>query len=82
MKQLHLTGKIAFALVLTTAALVGCKDKDPVQPPTPVVENPAATPPAATPPAATPAPAPAPEAGTVTPPATTTPAPEPTPPAR
>jgi len=77
MKQLHLTGKIAFALVLTTAALVGCKDKDPVQPPTPVVETPAATPPAATP-----APAPAPEAGTVTPPATTTPAPEPTPPAR
>lgn len=77
MKQLHLTGKIAFALVLTTAALVGCKDKDPVQPPTPVVETPAATPPATTP-----APAPAPEAGTVTPPATTTPAPEPTPPAR
>jgi len=77
MKQLHLTGKIAFALVLTTAALVGCKDKDPVQPPTPVVETPAATPPSATP-----APAPAPEAGTVTPPATTTPAPEPTPPAR
>jgi len=77
MKQLPLTGKIAFALVLTTAALVGCKDKDPVQPPTPVVETPAVTPPAATP-----APAPAPEAGTVTPPATTTPAPEPTPPAR
>lgn len=77
MKQLHLTGKIAFALVVTTAALVGCKDKDPVQPPTPVVETPAVTPPATTP-----APAPAPEAGTVTPPATTTPAPEPTPPAR
>ena len=72
MKQLYLTGKIAFALVLTTAALVGCKDKDPVQPPTPVVETPAVTP----------APAPAPEAGTVTPPAATTPAPEPTPPAR
>lgn len=77
MKQLHLTGKLAFALVLTTAALVGCKDKDPVQPPTPVVETPAVTPPATTP-----APAPAPETGTVTPPATTTPAPEPTPPAR
>jgi hypothetical protein len=78
MKQLHLTGKIAFALVVTTAALAGCKDKDPVQPATPVVETPAVTPPATTP-----APAPAPEAGSVTPPATTTtPAPEPTPPAR
>ena len=75
MKQLHLTGKIAFALVVTTAALVGCKDKDPVPPPTPVMETPAVTPPTTTP-------APAPEAGTVTPPAATTPAPEPAPPAR
>lgn len=75
MKQLHLSGKIAFALVLTTAAIAGCKDKEPVAPPSPVVETPAVTPPATTP-------APAPEAGTVTPPAATTPAPEPAPPAR
>lgn len=70
MKQLHLTGKIACALILTAAAMAGCKDRDPVQPPSPVVETPATTPP----PAATPAPAP--EGGNMTPPAGTTPAPD------
>lgn len=67
MKQLHLTGKIACALLLTAAAITGCKDKDPVQPPSPVVETPAVTPPATTP---------APEGGNMTPPAGTTPAPD------
>ena len=85
MKQLHLTGKIACALLLTVAAVTGCKDKEPVSPPTPVVDAPAVTPPAATP-------TPAPEGGNMTPPAgtpapdATTPAPAPTteppPPAR
>lgn len=75
MKQLHLTGKIACALLLTVAAITGCKDKEPVSPPTPVVDAPAVTPPAATP---------APEGGNMTPPAgtpapdATTPAPAPT----
>jgi hypothetical protein len=69
MKQLHLTGKIACALILTTAALAGCKDKDPVSPPSPTVDTPAVTPPAATP-------TPAPEGGNMTPPAGTTPTPD------
>lgn len=82
MKQLHLTGKIACALILTTAALAGCKEKDPISPPTPVVDSPAMSPPAATP-------TPAPEGGNMTPPAGSAPAPdapapttEPAPPAR
>lgn len=70
MKQLHLTGKIACALVLTAAALAGCKDKDPVQPPSPQVETPATTPP----PAASPTPST--DASGMTPPAGTTPAPD------
>lgn len=49
MKQLHLTGKIACALLLTAAAITGCKDKDPVTPPSPVVDTPAVSPSATTP---------------------------------
>lgn len=86
MKQLHLTGKIACAVILMAAAVAGCKEKDPVQPPSPQVETPATTPP----PAMTPAPD---AAGSATTPAGTTPAPdapapapapttEPSPPAR
>lgn len=69
MKQLHLTGKIACALLLTAAAVAGCKDKDPIQPPSPVVETPAANPPPAA------APAPAPDAPAPAPAPTTEPAP-------
>lgn len=89
MKQLTTSGKFVCALILTVAAVTGCKNKDAdrVTPPEPTVAPaPAATP--ATPPATdgtAPSTAPAPEGGNVTPPAATTPAPttEPaTPPAR
>ncbi|HWW71017.1 MAG TPA: hypothetical protein VN089_13835 [Duganella sp.] len=85
MKQLNVPAKFAFALILTAAAITGCKKQDPV--------TPEATAPAVTPaPAATPSTSPTPDATTppaagttnpsdaTTPPATTTP--DTTPPAR
>jgi hypothetical protein len=85
MKQLHLPAKFAFALVLTAAAVTGCKkqEADPVTPEATTMPAPAATP--TTPSGTTPTP----DAGTTTPPVpmdgTTPPAttnPETTPPAR
>ena len=86
MKQLNVPAKFAFALILTAAAVTGCKkqEADPVTPeatsaPTPAPSAspaaPAATPDATTPPAAGTTPTDA-----TTPPAATTP--ESTPPAR
>lgn len=85
MKQLHAPAKFAFALILTAAAVTGCKkqEADPVTPeattapaPAPSAAPATPTPDATTPPAAG---APNPTDAT-TPPATTTP--ESTPPAR
>nr|WP_315393017.1 hypothetical protein [uncultured Duganella sp.] len=80
MKQLHAPAKFAFALILTAAAVTGCKKQDPVTPeataPAPVAA-PAPAPDATTPPAPG---ATTPPADTTTPPATTTP--ETTPPAK
>jgi len=87
MKQLNVPAKFAFALILTAAAVTGCKkqEADPVTPEATTVPTPA---PSATPSTPTPAPdattppaagSPTPADGS-TPPATTTP--ESTPPAR
>jgi hypothetical protein len=85
MKQLNVPAKFAFALILTAAAVTGCKkqEADPVTPEATTVPTPApsATPSTPAPDATTPpaAGSPTPTDAT-TPPATTTP--ESTPPAR
>lgn len=64
MKQFHLTGKFACALIATAAVLSGCQKKEVDPPPVPeATPAPAVTPAPATPPAATPTP----EAGATTP---------------
>jgi PBP1b-binding outer membrane lipoprotein LpoB len=83
MKQLHLTGKLACALIITAAFISGCKKKDAdVPPPVPeATPAPAVTPAPATPPATegTPTAQPDPNAppAATTPPATTEPPPAP-----
>lgn len=87
MKQLNVPAKFAFALILTAAAVTGCKKQDPVTPEATTATSPApsAAPATPTPDATTPA-APGAPAGSpnptdaTTPPATTTP--ESSPPAR
>ncbi|KQQ40290.1 hypothetical protein ASF61_05815 [Duganella sp. Leaf126] len=88
MKQHHAPAKFALALILTAAAVTGCKKQE-VNPPAPeVVAPPANTAPTGSPPADStmPPPATTPPAdgasGTTTPPAGTTPDPAAPPPAR
>jgi hypothetical protein len=73
MKQLHLTGKLACALIATVAVISGCQKKEPATPPWKQRPAPTTTPaPATTPPATT---TDNPNALTQTPPATTEPPP-------
>jgi hypothetical protein len=85
MKQLHAPVKFAFALILTAAAITGCKKQD-VNPPAPeVVAPPANTAPTGatpTPDTTTPPPATVPAPDATTPPPGTAPDPAGTPPAR
>jgi hypothetical protein len=54
MKQLHLTGKLACALIATVAVISGCQKKEPATPPVEATPAPTTTPaPATTPPATT-----------------------------
>lgn len=83
MKQFHLTGKFACALIATAAIISGCQKKEVEPPPVPeATPVPAATPAPATPPVTTPTteggaiPQPDPNApATTTPPATEPPPP-------
>lgn len=74
MKQLHLSGKLACALIATVAVISGCQKKEPAPPAPEVTPAPATTPPAAMPPATETQPNPNAPAPT-TPPASETPPP-------
>jgi hypothetical protein len=78
MKQFHLAGKLACALIATVAVISGCQKKEPAPPVPEVTPAPAATAPATTPPATMPPTTDQqqnPNAPTQTPPATTEPPP-------
>lgn len=76
MKQFHLAGKLACALIATVVVISGCQKKEPAPPVPEVTPAPATTPPPATPPATEQQPNP--NAPTQTPPPATTEPPPPT----